>query len=90
MTTAAKRNLSDAMTWILRSMTAVGSLFLFSIYTEIREQGKMIRDMQIKNGSETVGNEWKFRANDSDHRRYEYRLDGLESNLQKLQQRQIP
>ncbi len=50
-------------------MTAVGSLFLFSIYTEIREQGKMIRDMQIKNGSETVGNEWKFRANDSDHRR---------------------
>jgi len=85
MTTGAKRNISISLTWILRLMTAIGSVFLGSIYVEIKDQGKMIREIQMKNGSEAIGNEWKFRANDSDHRRFEYRLDGLESNLQKLQ-----
>jgi hypothetical protein len=60
MSNESKQQLGEVLTWVLRSLTAIGAFFLIGIYGEIKENTKLLRSMQIEYAADKAANNARF------------------------------
>jgi len=81
MSNESKQQLGEVLTWVLRSLTAIGAFFLIGIYGEIKENTKLLRSMQIEYAADKAATNARFTQLDREVERLQAaRFGRIETN----------